>query len=129
MLVGQFQDHTTTETKYDAEKKCNVTRNVQQATHAATRKSIVQLFNVLGAAITLMFVRTTYATTVTRFQNLLQNYCILFGKLWPTRVVVNHHYCLHIEGTRMHVPVNLSHARISVSLTVRTQPLASGSVE
>jgi len=99
MLVGQFQDRTATETTFDVGKQCNVTRNVQLATHTATRKAIIQLFNVLSTAITLMFVRTTYSSTVTRFQNLMQNYCILFGKLWPTRVVVNHHYCLHIEGT------------------------------
>ena len=65
------------------------------------RQSIFRLFNLLGAAIQLVFVRDSYWVGIQRAQNLLQNYNILFNALFPSDCKPNQHFAMHVEGTHL----------------------------
>lgn len=66
------------------------------------RYKLIQLVNLLSAAITLIFVRNTFSSTMEKAQNLVQNYNILFAKFFKNENCVGmQHFALHFLG--MHV--------------------------
>ena len=51
------------------------------------RDKLRQLVVLLSSVTTLLFVRVNFVSTVSKIQNLLQNYCICFTELFPDNVV------------------------------------------
>ena len=82
------------------------------------QRQLMQLFIVLAAITTMLFVRNNYLSTAKRVQKLLQNYNLLFVLAFPDESVTpNQHFTTHFLGMIRNDDVHAYDVAVSIVLT------------